>query len=378
MARSLAEGAPVLLAAGGTGGHLFPAEALARALAGRGVPVELMTDDRAMKYSPGFPARALHAVTSATPTGGSLASKAASAATLARGTLAAWAMIRRIRPAVAVGFGGYPTVPPLIAAALSGVPVLLHEQNAVLGRANRFLANRARALATGFPTLGKASTAIRAKTTYVGNPVRPAVLAAADVPYPPFGSGSLLQLLVTGGSQGARVFSNVVPAAIEQLDQAFRDRLLVVQQARGEDEARVRDAYARLGISAEVAPFFADLPARIAAAHLVIARAGASTVTELGVIGRPAILVPFPHALDQDQAANAAVIEASGAAVVCTETVFTPDWLSVELIRVLSMQADLPRRAEASRAGARSDAAERLADLVLAVASPDRSKGSRP
>ena len=262
--------------------------------------------------------------------------------------------------------------------AWRGVPVLLHEQNAVLGRANRFVASRAAALATGFPTLGKASDAIRAKATYTGNPVRPAVFAAAAETFPAYeDQGGPLNLLVTGGSQGARIMADVVPAAIEELDPETRRRLVVVQQARGEDERRVREAYARLGVAAEVAPFFADLPARMAAAHLVIARAGASTVSELATVGRASILVPFPHALDQDQAANAAVLAENGSAIVCPQSAFTPDWLAVELIRVLSMPADLFRRAQAARSSARWDSTERLADLVLAVAGHCSSEGQR-
>ena len=371
------ERGPVLLAAGGTGGHLFPAEALARVLAERGIAVELMTDSRGLAYGAEFPARARHAVPSATPTGASLASKALSAVTLARGTLTAYGLIGRIAPSVIVGFGGYPTVPPVMAAALRRVPIVLHEQNAVLGRANRFVASRAAAIATGFPNLGKASDAIRAKATYIGNPVRLAVFSAAARPYPATEPGGTLHLLVTGGSQGARIMSDIVPAAIEQLDEGSRARLDIVQQARGEDEGRVRGAYARLGIRATVAPFFADLPARIAAAHLVIARAGASTVSELATIGRPSILVPFPHALDQDQAANAAVLAESGSAVICDQSRFTPDWLAVELIRVMAMQADLAHRAQSAQAAARPDAARRLADLVLGVAGLTRQGSVR-
>ena len=360
--------APVLLAAGGTGGHLFPAEALARVLAERGVAVELVTDSRGLAYGAEFPARACHAVPSATPTGASLSSKARSAVTLARGTLTAYRMIGRIGPRVIVGFGGYPTVPPVMAAALRRIPIVLHEQNAVMGRANRFVAGRAAAIATGFPDLGKAGAAVRAKAIYTGNPVRPAVFSAAADPYPALEPGGTLRLLVTGGSQGARVMSDVVPAAIAQLDEGARARLEIVQQARGEDEGRVRDAYARLGLRAIVAPFFADLPARMAAAHLVIARSGASTVSEIATIGRPAILVPFPHALDQDQAANAAVLADGGAAIVCDQSRFTPDWLAVELIRVMSIEGELAHRAQAARVAARPDAAHRLADLVLDVA----------
>lgn len=363
-----AQGRPILLAAGGTGGHLFPAEALARALAARGVPVELMTDDRALRYGADFPARALHAVPSATPRGGSPLAKAFAAARLGQGVLAAWRIMGRVRPAAVVGFGGYPTVPPIVAASLRGAPVVLHEQNAVMGKANSFVAGRATRIATGFPDLGRVSEAIRAKTQFTGNPVRPAVVAAAGRAMPDLMPGGPISLLVTGGSQGARVMSDIVPAAVARLDAEARARLAIVQQARGEDEARVRAAYAALGLAAEVMPFFPDLPDRMAAAHLVVARAGASTVSELAVIGRAAVLVPFPHALDQDQAANAAVLAASGAAVVREQALFTPEWLAEELWRVLNDPAELLVRADAARHDGRPDAAERLADLVLAVA----------
>ena len=358
---------PVLLAAGGTGGHLFPAEALARVLAERGVAVELMTDTRALAYAETFPAQAVHTVAAATPTGGSPLAKLGALLTLARGTWSARRSLGDIAPAIVVGFGGYPTVPPLLAASLKRIPVLLHEQNAVLGRANAFLAGRATALATGFAELGRASTAVRSRTTHTGNPVRPAVLAAARLPYPGFESG-LFRVLVTGGSQGARVMSDVVPLALARLPKPARDRLRVVQQARGEDEHRVRAAYRELGIAAEVAPFFPDLPARIAAAHLVVGRAGASTVSELAVIGRPSVLVPFPHALDQDQAANAAVLKEAGAAIVVAQSAFDPAWLVAELGRLLADPGRLlAPQAERARSVGIPDAAERLADLVMRV-----------
>ena len=358
---------PILLAAGGTGGHLFPAEALARALEARGVPVELMTDDRALRYGVDFPARALHAVPSATPRAGSPVAKAAAAAQLSRGVLAAWRILGRVKPAAVVGFGGYPTVPPIVAASIRSLPILLHEQNAVMGKANLFVANRAIRIATGFPALGKVPAALLDRVRFTGNPVRPAVIAASQTAMPLLTPDGPIHLLVTGGSQGARVMSDVVPAAIEKLDPGLRARLAIVQQARGEDEARVRDAYARIGVDAEVAPFFADLPQRIAAAHIVVGRAGASTVSEIAVIGRAAILVPFPHALDQDQAANAAILAQSGAAVVRDQALFTPEWLAEELARVLNDPADLLVRADAARHAGRPDAAERLCELVLDV-----------
>ena len=354
----------ILLAAGGTGGHLFPAASLAAALARRGVEVDLATDDRALKYDVDFPARAVHAIPSATPTGAGLLSKALAAATLGRGVVAAYALLRRLRPLAVVGFGGYPTVPPLIAASLLGAPTILHEQNAVIGRANKFLAGRVNLIATGFPDLKGVDAA---KLRYVGNPVRPQVLAAAETPYPSFEDGRL-RVLVTGGSQGARVMSDIVPDALALLSESERCRLSLTQQARGEDRARVGAAYAKLGLPAEIAEFFPDLPARIAAAHLIIGRAGASTVSELAVIGRPSILVPFPHALDQDQAANAAVLAASGAATVIVQKEFTAERLAGLLRAALAEPARLQAAALAAKAAGVSDAAERLADAAIELA----------
>jgi UDP-N-acetylglucosamine--N-acetylmuramyl-(pentapeptide) pyrophosphoryl-undecaprenol N-acetylglucosamine transferase len=363
------EDRPVLIAAGGTGGHLFPAEALSGALSQRGFAIELATDARALKYGGTFPARAVHRLPAATPTGGSLLSKVRAALVLARGTLAARRLIGKLRPLCVVGFGGYPTVPPVLAAVQLGVPALLHEQNAVMGRANRFLARRVDAIATGFPTLGGSDEKLRAKAVYTGNPVRPAVIEAARIAFPACSDGRL-RLLVTGGSQGARIFSDVVPAALELLSPDLRARLNLVQQVRGEDEARVRNVYARLQVVADVAPFFADLPARMAGAHLVVARAGASTVSELAVVGRPAILVPFPFALDQDQAANAAHLAAVGAAEVVRQADFSPQWLAHRLTELSADMAILKGRAEAARSVAVPDAAERLADLVMRMVEP--------
>jgi UDP-N-acetylglucosamine--N-acetylmuramyl-(pentapeptide) pyrophosphoryl-undecaprenol N-acetylglucosamine transferase len=359
----LSEPRCILIAAGGTGGHLFPAQALAIALGKRGLPVELATDERALRYGTRFPARAIHTIPSATPTGAGLASKAGAALVLARGLAFSLLRLRRIAPLAVVGFGGYPTVPPLLAAALLGLPTLLHEQNAVMGRANRFLAARVRVIATGFPTLKGAPAAALAKVRYTGNPVRPAVIEAAAAPYPDFADGRL-RVLVTGGSQGARVMADIAPAAIALLSEADRARVLLTQQARGEDKARVAEACARMNFPIEIAEFFPDLPARIAAAHLVIGRAGASTVSELAVIGRPSILVPFPHALDQDQAANAAALAASGAAQVIKESAFTPERLAGLLREALADPAALIAAAAAAKAAGVADAAERLADLI--------------
>ena len=354
----------VLLCAGGTGGHLFPAEALALVLQQRGLAVELATDRRAAHFK--FPARAVHLIPSATLRGRNPLALARTAAMLALGTAEAWALIGNLRPAVVVGFGGYPSVPPLWAASLRSVPTVLHEQNGVMGRANRLLAPRVTAIATSFHTLANLDPRLQGKIGFTGNPVRPPVIEAARAPYA--APDEKLRLLVFGGSQGARVMAEIVPQAIEHLGAELRARLAIVQQARGEDLEVVRAAYAKLGIAAETAAFFPDLPARLAAAHLVIARSGASTVAELAAIGRPAILVPLPHALDQDQFVNAGVLEAAGGAIRIEQRDFTPERLAAEIARLAADPAGLTRMAAAAKSAGTLDAAERLADLVVKVA----------
>ena len=357
----------VLLAAGGTGGHLFPAAALAAALQERGIVCDLATDDRALKYGGEFPARAIYAIPSGTTTRVGLLAKGQAALQLGLGVVVAARLIRRLKPAAVVGFGGYPTVPPLLAASLLGVPTLLHEQNAVLGRANRFLSGRVAWIATGFPNLGGVAPSLQSKLRHTGNPVRPAVCAAAAAPYPDFIDGRL-KVLVTGGSQGARVMAQVAPAALGCLSVDERARLSLTLQARGEDRAAAEAACKALGFAAEIAEFFADLPARIAGAHLVVARAGASTVSELAVIGRPCVLVPYPHALDQDQAANAALLAETGAAIVIRQPDFTPDALAAIWRTALSDPAGLKAKAAAARTAGVPDAAERLAEWVAQIA----------
>lgn len=357
----------ILLCAGGTGGHLFPAEALAIALTKRGVAIELATDRRTMHFD--FPARAVHLVPSATLTGRDPVTLARTAALLALGLFKAWVLLGRLSPAAVIGFGGYPTVPPLIAATLRGIPTLIHEQNSVMGRANRMLAPRVGRIATGFPSLQNVGESLQAKLVFTGNPLRPQVIVAASVPYaPPAGK---FHLLVFGGSQGARVMAEVVPAAIAGIEADLRRRMTVTQQARPEDLEMVRATYARLGVDAECAPFFADLPARIAASHLVVARSGASTVAELAAVGRPAILVPLPHALDQDQAANAAVLEEAGGAIRILQKDFTPERLAAEIVRLGGAAETLARMAAAARSVGMLDAAERLADVVMEIAGRD-------
>jgi UDP-N-acetylglucosamine--N-acetylmuramyl-(pentapeptide) pyrophosphoryl-undecaprenol N-acetylglucosamine transferase len=356
----------VLVAAGGTGGHLFPAEALAAVLANRGSRVELATDHRAERYSGAFPA--VHVIPSATIRGRDPFSLAKTATVLGFGVTKAWLKLPSIKPSIVVGFGGYPSIPAVIAASLRGIPTLIHEQNAVMGRANRFLARRVTAIATGFAGVLDKDPALAVKATHTGNPVRPMVILAATRPYSPPDANGPLHLLVFGGSQGARVMSEVVPAALERLDEPLRKRLNVVQQARQEDLARVRETYARLKVTAEVEPFFSDLPARMAASHLVVSRSGASTVAELAAIGRPSILVPLPHALDQDQRANAGVLERAGGAIRLQQDMFTPERVAVELAALAAAPDRLTAMAKAAQSAGVIDAAERLADLVLRVA----------
>jgi UDP-N-acetylglucosamine--N-acetylmuramyl-(pentapeptide) pyrophosphoryl-undecaprenol N-acetylglucosamine transferase len=356
----------VLLAAGGTGGHLFPAEALAVVLERRGLSVDLATDIRAAHFK--FPARAVHLIPSATLRGRNPLGLARTGALLVLGTAKAWSMLGRVRPAVVVGFGGYPTVPPLMAASMRGIPTVLHEQNGVMGRANRLLASRVSAIATSFRTLTRLDPRVQDKIAFTGNPVRPQVIAASAISYAAPAPEGRIRLLVFGGSQGARVMSDIVPAAIGQLNSEMRSRLAVVQQARAEDLDAVRGNYARLGVEAQTGAFFADLPQRLAAAHLVISRSGASTVAELSAIGRPAVLVPLPHALDQDQFANAGVLEAAGGAIRIEQGEFTPERLASEIVALARDPRRLACMAKAAKSAGTIDAAERLADLVMKVA----------
>ncbi len=356
----------VLVAAGGTGGHLFPAEALAAALRKRGAAVELATDHRAAGYGGAFSADVTHIIPSATLRGRSPLAYVRTAATLAVGAGKAWTLLGRLKPAVVVGFGGYPTVPPLFAAAMRGIPSVLHEQNAVMGRANTLLAARVTAIASSFLYV-RMNDALKSKVTFTGNPVRPNVIAVAQTPYAPPQDGGEIRVLVFGGSQGARVMADIVPEGLEQLASDLGPRLKVVQQARAEDMPRVTGTYQRAGIRAEVAPFFGDLPARMAQSHLVISRSGASTVAELAAIGRPAIMVPLPHALDQDQLANATVLERAGGGVVIKQSDFTPERVALELSGLAADPARLAKMAQGAKSAGTLDAADRLADLVLKV-----------
>lgn len=350
-----------LIAAGGTGGHMFPAQSLAEVMLARGWRVKLSTDERGARYAGNFPEQVVREVVSSATTarGGPLA-KLAVPFRIASGALAARRAMKSDPPAVVVGFGGYPTIPAMTAALALGVPRMIHEQNGVMGKVNTMFAPRVQRVACGtWPTdLPQGVSGI-----HTGNPVRQAVLDLAAAPYHPPGDGPL-HVLVIGGSQGARVLSDVVPEAIAGLPEDMRPRLVVSHQARAEDGERVTAAYAQAGIRAEVRAFFDDVPARLAQAQLVVSRAGASSIADITVIGRPAILIPFAAATGDHQSANARALAEAGAAVVLPESVLDAESLRRDIRDILSDPARATQMASAALTLGRPDAATRLADLV--------------
>lgn len=356
-----------VLMAGGTGGHLFPAMALAQELRRRGHAIQLMTDHRVGSYGQDFPAEEIHVVPAATPSISNPVKFVGAGLTILGGIAVAAAKLRKIAPDAVVGFGGYPTYPPMVAAWLLGIPGILHEQNAVLGRANRALTRFARVLATTFETV-KYTENLTMERVLTGNPVRDRVRAVAGKTYPFIEAGGPIRVLITGGSQGARVFADLVPPAIVHLPEDLRHRLLVTQQCRPEDLDRVAEAYRKAKVNVELATFFTDLPERMAASHLVIARSGASTVTELTVIGRPAILVPLPGALDADQKNNALLVEAAGGGWIAEQATLSPQSLGTRLATLLSDPQTLARAAAAALSLGQPLAVEKLADLAERLA----------
>ncbi|MDX2276450.1 MAG: undecaprenyldiphospho-muramoylpentapeptide beta-N-acetylglucosaminyltransferase [Hyphomonadaceae bacterium] len=357
----------VVIAAGGTGGHLFPAAAFAEEMFRRGWRVLLMTDARGRRYAEGFPAERVEDVPAASLTANPF--KALPALfKISRGVAAANKRFKEIQPALVAGFGGYPSFPALMAARGQKIPILIHEQNSVLGRVNRAMAGSAAAIACGFERLDRLPASAVSRKHVVGNPVRSPILAVRERPYPEIAAGGRINLLIIGGSQGARLFGEVIPEAVGLLPKDLRARLDVVQQVREEQLQAARRAYDKAKVKAEVAPFFSDMGQRLAAAHLVIARAGASSVTELQVAGRPAILVPFAAAADDHQTANAEGLTTVGAADLFTEQDFTPGALAACLERRLSDPHGLSVRAAAARAAANPEAAKALADLAESIA----------
>lgn len=355
-----------LLSAGGTGGHLFPAQALSIELSARGHSVHLATDNRASKYADSFPCDDMHIVTSATLSSKNPIKFIGAAWKLFQGMRQSSHIIRTIKPHAIVGFGGYPTIPPLLSATQSGRPTLLHEQNAVMGRANKMLAGRVTAIAGGFLTAGEGVHADKIIVT--GNPVRPAVIEAAKQDYCPSYGDDVFNLVVFGGSQGAQFFGTTIPEALAQISETSRDRIRLTLQARIEDLELAKSKCAELGITADISPFFDNMAKRIADSHLVISRSGASTVSELAAIGRPAILVPYPFALDHDQAANAKGMLDKGGAEVIPQSELSAQILANMLEERMKNPDELEKTAANAKLAGNLDATSLLADLVEAIA----------
>jgi UDP-N-acetylglucosamine--N-acetylmuramyl-(pentapeptide) pyrophosphoryl-undecaprenol N-acetylglucosamine transferase len=360
-----AQSSPVILAAGGTGGHMFPAEALARELLARGRRVVLVTDRRGKAFGDALPEVEVHRIR-ASSFGSGIMGKIRGVVELTIGAFQARRLIAKLKPSAVVGFGGYPSVPTVLLAQRGRVPTILHEQNAVLGRANRLAAPGAVGIATSFAAVSAVKQADAGKLVFTGNPVRPNVTAVRDLPYPALEDGGEVHLLVVGGSQGARIFSEVVPEALALLPDALKRRIRISQQCRPEDIEAAKAAFANAGIEAELSTFFRDVPERLAGCHLAICRSGASTVAELAAVGRPAILVPYPYAMDDHQTANAQAVADAGGAWLMPQTAFTPRSLADRLTALLDLPATLTKAAEAAHARGATDAASRLADIVLA------------
>lgn len=359
---------PILIAAGGTGGHMFPGVALARVLAGRGHRIAFVSDARGAAVSRenlGLPPEIERYAVSAGRLGGGILAASRGILDLIKGFTESRRLIRRLNPSLAVGFGGYPTVPPILAAGFAGVPTIIHEQNAVLGRANRRLARGARAFALSFEQTAKLNDAGAARARVVGNPVRDEIAALATHPYTP--PSDVVQVLVLGGSLGAQVFSKIVPAAFQSMTEESRVRFRVAQQCRPEDIEAVRAVYRELQMPVELATFFADVPQRLARAHMVICRSGASTVAELTAAGRPALYVPYPHAVDDHQLENARAVEANGGGWMIPQPEFTPGALAGWLEAALEEPQALTLVADSARALGNPSAASRLADMIEGI-----------
>ncbi len=356
---------PIVLAAGGTGGHLFPAQALASELSQRGHRLVLVTDRRVGAFDEGLATLETHTIHAGTFRGRGLVKRLWGVVGIIVGLFEARFLLGRLAPAGAVGFGGYPSLPTMFGASGMGVPTVIHEQNAVLGQVNRLMAGRVSAIATSFATTQRVKQPTR--VTHTGNPVRPAIAALSEAPYTAPEPGGPVRLLVFGGSQGSQIFSRVVPDALSALPEALRARLSVSQQCRPEDLEGVRAHYGEAGIEASLSSFFEDMAERLGGAHLVICRAGASTIAELSAVARPAILVPYPLAVDDHQRANAAALADAGGAWLMDQDGFTPPNLAARLEGLLTEPGTLASAAENARRLGRPDAAHRLADLVERV-----------
>ncbi len=365
MSTPVSRNLPVVIAAGGTGGHVYPALALADALRTRDWPIAFVTDERGTAFSDQKSGTEIHHIKAAS-LGGGACSKLKGLTQLGVGLLQARAILKRLNPAAAIGFGGYPSVPTMCAATQIGIPTLIHEQNAVLGRANRLLAPRVGTIATSFEKVAGIQPNSVGKAVLTGNPVREAISEIGKTPYPSLSETGQINILIFGGSQGARVLSEVLPTALASLSASERARLNVTQQCRPEDLADVENTYQAASISATLKTYFNDMPDRLTSAHLVIARAGASTISELMAAGRPGLLVPYPHATDDHQTANASNIAAIGASWCVPEPEFTTEFVAAELRRFLKDPTVLAEAAANTNKLRKTDAAERLADAVEA------------
>ncbi len=362
----------IVLAAGGTGGHIFPAVALAEVLRARGFDPQLVTDHRFHQYNKASADGVLgqipiHTIRAGS-LGGSIVRKLRNVLGIGVGVGQAMRLLRRLKPLAVVGFGGYPSLPTMVAAIATGQRTIIHEQNSVLGRVNRLLAKRVKQLATTYGNTRKMPDGTQLRVVMTGNPVRAAVCAISQVEYPALAESGIMRVLVIGGSQGASIFSDVVPEAMKQLPADLRARIRLDQQCREVEITEVREKYTAIGMQVDIAPFFVDVAARLASAHLVISRAGASSVAELMVAGKPALLVPLPIATDNHQYYNAQAIEDTGAGWVVTQKAFTPESLAAKIETLMRVPHRLSEAAIAMRKLANARAAEALADLVIGAA----------
>jgi UDP-N-acetylglucosamine--N-acetylmuramyl-(pentapeptide) pyrophosphoryl-undecaprenol N-acetylglucosamine transferase len=357
----------IILAAGGSGGHIFPAEAIAESLLARGLRVVLITDKRFANFKTGALSKVETKTIRTGTIAGSLFKKIAGIIGLCVGIMEALFLLRRLRPDLVMGFGGYPSFPTLFAASGMGITTIIHEQNSVLGRANRLLAGRVKVIATSFPDTLMIPEKDQEKIMVVGNPVRASVRALRYVPYPNLTTDGKVNILVTGGSQGASIFSQIVPAAISALPTSLRLRIRVDQQCRAADVDSTKAIYDELKINADVASFFTDIPARLAGAHLIIARAGASTIFELAAAGRPAILVPLPTSMDNHQYHNASAFEEVGGGWVMTQDGFTPASLAARLEEFLTAPDTLAKAAENAKKLETENAVKTLVNEILKI-----------
>lgn len=363
----------VMLAAGGTGGHVFPAEALAAELKNRGFRLGLITDRRGSAFKGTLGEIETHRILAGGIAGKSIVKKIKSVGELAIGTMQAYSLLRRLKPACVVGFGGYASVPTMMAASMSSIGSVIHEQNALLGRANRLLASRMEKIATSFSEMRGLPEGVADKVILTGMPVRSQIAEKRDHPYLEAEGNGPLNILVLGGSQGATVLSEVVPSALDRMDKKLRERIHVTQQCREEDLAAVGRTYQANNIKADLATFISDVPERLANAHLIIARAGASTVAEILTVGRPSILIPYPFAADDHQTFNARAVDAAGAGWIMPQSSFTAENLAARLDSLLGLPAVLKKTAISAHQLGRSDAAQRLADVVSMVATKTAS-----